>query len=382
MELKYTSSYALPRPLLDPKQTSDLIRGLKPVSAISHPLLSAWLDVFGSGSCYQRRMERREFISLFGTATVATVWASGAIAQRSEPVRRIGALSSGGFGLRGAPVFSELEKLGWIEGRNFHIEERLHEGDPHRMRAYAAELLKLSPDVILAFSPVEAKVFQQGTSTISIVFAVGVDPVSQGIVDSFAHPGRNVTGCSSFDFSMGGKWVQSLKEIVPNVKRIGVVFNPQTAPYMQSIVHSVQSAAVPLHLEILVIPVLDDAELDQAITSLAQEPDNAMIVPPDIFLITKAQAIISLAARFRLPAVYPASPYASSGGLIAYGPDLSDNYRRAAKLVDRILNGAKPADLPVEQPNKFQMVVNLKTAKALGLTVPAMLLAQANEVIE
>jgi putative ABC transport system substrate-binding protein len=330
-------------------------------------------------------MERREFISLFGRVTVATVWASGAIAQRSVPVRRIGALSSGGFGLIGLPgasVFSELEKLGWVEGRNVHIEERLHGGDPDRMRAYAAELIKLSPDVLLAFSPVEASVFQQETSTISIVFAVGVDPVSQGVVDSFAHPGRNVTGCSTFDFSMGGKWVQSLKEIVPNVKRIGVVFNPQTAPYMQSIVHSVQSAAVPLHLEILVIPVLDDAELDQAITSLAQEPDNAMIVPPDIFLITKAQAIISLAARFRLPVVYPASPYASSGGLIAYGPDLSDNYRRAAKLVDRILNGAKPADLPVEQPNKFQMVVNLKTAKALGLTVPAMLLAEADEVIE
>jgi putative ABC transport system substrate-binding protein len=327
-------------------------------------------------------MKRREFIALFGGATVATVWASGTIAQRSEPVRRIGALSSGGFGLPGAPVFSELEKLGWVEGRSIHIEERLHGGDPDRMRAYAAELVKLSPDVILAFSPVEAKVFQQETSTIPIVFAVGVDPVSQGVIDSFAHPGRNVTGCSTFDFSMGGKWVQSLKEIVPNIKRIGIVFNPQTAPYMQSIVHSVESAAGPLHIKILEIPVFDDAELDQAITSLAQEPDNAVIFPPDIFLITKTQAIISLAARYRLPAIYPASGYANLGGLIAYGPDFLDNYRRAAKLIDRILNGAKPADLPVEQPNKFQMVINLKTAKALGLTVPAMLLAQADEVIE
>ena len=229
-------------------------------------------------------MKRREFIALFGGATVATVWASGTIAQRSEPVRRIGALSSsGGFGQTGASVFSELEKLGWVEGRNIHIEERLHGGDPDRMRAYAADLVKLSPDVMLAFNPVEAKVFQQETSTIPIVFAVGVDPVSQGIVDSFAHPGRNVTGCSTFDFSMGGKWVQSLKEIAPNIKRIGIVFNPQTAPYMQSIVHSVESAAGPLHIKILAIPVLDEAELDQAITSLGQEPENAMIVPPDFF---------------------------------------------------------------------------------------------------
>jgi putative tryptophan/tyrosine transport system substrate-binding protein len=327
-------------------------------------------------------MLRREFITLFGGATVATVWTSNTIAQRSEPVRRIGALSSGGFGQLGAPVFSELEKLGWVEGRNVHIEERLHGGDPDRMRAQAAELVKLSPDVMLAFSPVEAKLFQQKTSTIPIVFAVGVDPVSQGIVDSFARPGRNVTGCSTFDFSMGGKWVQSLKEIVPNIKRIGVVFNPKTAPYMQSIVHSIESAANPLQVKILEIPVLDDAELDQAITSLAQEPDSAMIVPPDIFLITKTQAIISLATQYRLPVVYAASGYASLGGLIAYGPDFSDNYRRAAKLVDRILNGAKPADLPIEQPNKFQMLINLKTAKALGLTVPTSLLLRADEVIE
>lgn len=171
-------------------------------------------------------MKRREFMTFFGGATIATVWASGTIAQRPEPVCRIGALSSGGFGPTGASVFSELEKLGWVEGRNVHIEERLHGGAPDRMRYYAAELVKLTPDVILAFSPVEAKVLQQETSTILIVFVVGVDPVSQGVVDSFAHPGRNVTGCSSFDFPMGGKWVQSLKEIAPNINRIGIVRRP------------------------------------------------------------------------------------------------------------------------------------------------------------
>jgi len=328
-------------------------------------------------------MKRREFITLFGGATIATVWASGTIAQRSEPVRRIGALSSsGGFGQTGASVFSELEKLGWLEGRNVHIEKRLHGGDPDRMRYYAAELVKLSPDVILAFSAVEAKVLQQETSTIPIVFVVGIDPVSQGVVDSFAHPGRNVTGCSSFDFSMGGKWVQSLKEIAPNINRIGIVFNPQTAPYMQSIVQSVEFAASQLHAKILAIPVLNDAELDRAITSLAQERDNAMIFPPDIFLITRVRTIIALAAQYRLPVIYTASGYANLGGLIAYGPDFLDNYRRSAKLIDRALKGAKPGDLPVEQPAKFELAINLKTARELGLEIPPTLLARADEVIE
>ncbi len=327
-------------------------------------------------------MKRREFITLFGGATIATVWASGTIAQRSEPVRRIGALSSGGFGPTGASVFSELEKLGWVEGRNVHIEKRLHGGDPDRMRYYAAELVKLTPDVILAYSPVEAKVLQQETSTIPIVFVVGVDPVSQGVVDSFAHPGRNVTGCSSFDFPMGGKWVQSLKEIAPNINRIGIVFNPQTAPYMQSIVQSVEFAASPLHVKILAIPVLNDAELDRAITSLAQERDNAMIFPPDIFLNTRVRTIIALAAQYRLPVIYTASGYANLGGLIAYGPDFFDNYRRSAKLVDRVLKGAKPGDLPVEQPTKFELAINLKTARELGLEIPPTLLARADKVIE
>ena len=250
------------------------------------------------------------------------------------------------------------------------------------MRAFAAELVKVSPEVILASSPIEAKALQLETGTIPIVFVIGVDPVSQGVVSSLAYPGHNVTGCSSFDFSMGGKWAQSLKEIAPNIKRIGVIFNPQAAPYMQSIVQSVEFGAGPLHIETTAMPVLDDTELDQAITSLGQQPDSAMVVPPDIFLSARMKAIVALAAQFRLPAIYPGAPIAKLGGLLAYGPDFSDNYRRAAKLVDRILNGAKPADLPVEQPNKFQMAINLKTAKLLGLTVPPTLLAQADEVIE
>jgi putative ABC transport system substrate-binding protein len=324
-------------------------------------------------------MRRRKFLTLVGSAAA---WPFAAYGQQSERLRRVGALSFRGFGLPGAPVFTELEKLGWVEGRNVHIEERLHGGDPDRMRVYAAELVKLSPDVILAFSPIEAKVLQQETSTIPIVFVVGVDPVSQGVIDSFAHPGRNVTGCSSYDFSMGGKWVQSLKELAPNIKRIGIVFNPQTAPYMQSIVDSVESAAGPLRLKILTIPVHDLAEIRHAITSLAQEADSGMIFPPDLFLNPNTQAIIALAAQYKLPAIYANPRSAQIGGLLAYGPDLIDNFRRAANLVDRILKGAKPGDLPVEQPNKFQMVINLKTARALGLDVPLHLQQLADEVIE
>jgi len=327
-------------------------------------------------------MKRREFITLCGGATVGTVWTTGTIAQGSDRTRRIGALFSGGFGQSGAPVFGELEKLGWVSGRNVQIEERLHQSDSARMRAFAAELVKLSPDLILVSSPIEVKALQLETSTVPIVFVIGVDPVSQGAVDSLAYPGHNVTECSSYDVSMDGKWVQSLKEIAPNTKRMGIIFNQQTAPYMRSILDPVESGAAPLHIEIIAIPVLDDAELSQAITSLAQQSDSAMVVPPDIFLSTKMQAIVAWAAQFRLPAIYPAAPIAKMGGLLAYGPDFSDNYRRVAKLIDRILNGAKPSDLPVEQPNKFQMAINLKTAKLLGLTVPPTLLAQADEVIE
>jgi putative tryptophan/tyrosine transport system substrate-binding protein len=349
---------------------------------VSHALHNVGLPVGQWGAFFGWRMNRREFTTLSGWATVATVWATGGIAQRSEPPRRIGALFSGGFGQSGAPVFSELEKLGWVKGRNIHFEERLHQNETVLMRTLAAELVKLSPDVILASSPIEAKALQLETGTVPIVFVIGVDPVSQGVVDSIARPGHNVTGCSSFDFSMGGKWAQTLKEIAPHTKQMGIIFNPQTAPYMPSIVQSVESGAGPLQIKITAIPVLDDAELGQAITSLAHQSDSAMVVPPDIFLSARMQAIVALAAQLRLPAIYPGAPIAKLGGLLAYGPDFSDNYRRAAKLIDRILNGAKPADLPVEQPDKFQMAINLKTAKLLGLTVPPTLLAQADEVIE
>jgi putative ABC transport system substrate-binding protein len=321
-------------------------------------------------------MTRREFIAA-SIGAMAIGWPIGGIAQQPDRVRQIGALLIGA-GPLSDEFARELERLGWIEGRNVHIEMRTHSGASDRMRAYAGELVRLSPDVILAASPVEAKMLQQETAIIPIVFASG----TQGAVDSFAHPGGNITGCSSFEFSMGGKWVQGLKEMAPRTRRIGVVFNPQTAPYIESILQSVKFAADPLRVEISAIPVFDLVELEGAVASLAQEPDSAMFFPPDVFLSANVQAIIALVAQYRLPAVYPVPGFANFGGLLAYGPDFSDNFRRAAKLVDRILNGAKPADLPVEQPTSFELAINLKTAKDLGLEIPATLLARADKVIE
>jgi putative ABC transport system substrate-binding protein len=325
-------------------------------------------------------MRRREFIAAIGAVSIG--WPIGASAQQPDRVRRIGALLTGVDSQLSDAFVRELEKLGWVEGRNIHIEMRLHAGDPDRMRAYAAELVNLSPDVILATSPIEAKVLRQETGVIPIVFAAGVDPVSQGVVDSLAHPGGNITGCSTFEFSLGGKWVQTLKEIAPDIKRIGMVFNPQTAPYIQSIVHSVEVAAAPLRLEISAKPVRDTTELERAVASWARESGSAMIFPPDIFLSANVKAIVALVAEYRLPAIYSVPAYARFGGLLAYGPDFFDNYRRAAHLVDRILRGDKPSDLPIEQPVRFVLTINLKTAKQLGLNVGAALLARADEVIE
>jgi putative ABC transport system substrate-binding protein len=324
-------------------------------------------------------MWRREFIGLVGGAAS---WPLAVGAQQSNQLKRIGTLLTGNDPQFGDAFVRELEKLGWIEGRNIHIEARVHTGDTDRMRAHAAELIKLSPDVVLAATPVEAKILRQETGSIPIVFAAGVDPVSQGIVDSFAHPGGNITGCSSFESSLGGKWLQSLKEMAPNISRVGIAFNPQTAPYIQTIIDSVEVAAGPLRLKILAFPVLDISELERSVASLAQGSGSAIIFPPDIFLSGKIKAIIELVAQYRLPAIYAVPAYAKFGGLLAYGPEFLDNYRRAATLIDRILKGAKPADLPVEQPTKFELFINLKTAKSLGLDVPLHLQQVADEVIE
>jgi len=281
-----------------------------------------------------------------------------------------------------AAFFEALQNFGWMDGRNLRIDSRFAAGKIERLPVYAAELVALSPDVIVAISPLEVKAARQQTLTIPIVFALAADPVSQGIVESLARPGGNITGFSSFEFSMGGKWLEMFQEIAPKVRRVAPVFNPETAPYMDAFLRSVQATAASFRMEVFGAPVHDVPEMERLFAQLGSEPGNGLIFPPDIFTSTRIQAIPSMVAQFGLPAVYSGPGVARLGGLLGYGPNLTDNFRRAASYVDRILKGAKPADLPVQAPTKFQLAVNLKTATALGLTIPESFLLRADEVIE
>jgi putative tryptophan/tyrosine transport system substrate-binding protein len=330
-------------------------------------------------------MSRREFIAFL--AGVVVVWPRTAHTQQSERVRRIGGLFSAA-----APdpetdrVYREsLQKLGWTDGRNVHLESRLTAGDPDRLRTYAVELVGLSPDVIVAGSPFEARVLAQQTQTIPIVFAVGVDPVGQGLVGSLAHPGGNITGCSSFEFSMGGKWVAMLREIAPQLKRLALVFNPEVVSrtYLDLLLRSTEVAASSLGVEIAATPLRID-EIEGVVSQLGREPGVGLIVPPDVTLVGRRSTQLQrLAAQYRLPAVWFDINAARYGdALLAYGPNLRENYRCTATYVDRILRGAKPADLPVQAPIKFELIVNLKAAKTIGLAIPEAFLARADEVIE
>jgi putative tryptophan/tyrosine transport system substrate-binding protein len=328
-------------------------------------------------------MKRREFIALAGGAVVA--WPRAARAQQSRLIRRVGALyfSSRDGVLKYHQAFlEELRHLGWTEGGNIQPDVRFAAGDSDRLGVFATELVGFSPEVVVASSPLEVRAVQQQTRSIPIVFTAAVDPVSQGLVGSIRHPGGNVTGCSSFEFSMGGKWVELLKEIAPNTARVAVIFNPKTAPYIEEILRSIEVAAAASAVKVVAAPIHDDHEMEIVIGRLASEPSTALILPPDIFTSAKRHQIVALAAQHPVPAIYSVPSFTEVGGLLAYGPDLFDNYRRTATYVDRILKGANPAELPVEAPIKFLLVVNLTTAKALGLAIPPSLLARADEVIE
>jgi putative tryptophan/tyrosine transport system substrate-binding protein len=311
-------------------------------------------------------------------------WPLATRAQQSRRMRRVGALyfSSRGGVLKYHQAFlEELQHLGWTEGGNILLDVRFAAGDSNRLGVFATELVGFSPEVVVASSPLEVRAVQQQTRSIPIVFTPAVDPVSQGLVGSIRHPGGNITGCSSFEFSMGGKWVELLKEVAPNTARVAVIFNPKTAPYIEEILRSIEVAAASA-VKVAAAPIHDDHEMEIVIGRLASEPGSALILPPDIFTSAKRQQIVALAAQHPVPAIYSVPSFVEVGGLLAYGPDLLDNYRRTATYVDRILKGANPAELPVEAPTKFLLVINLKTAKALGLTVPPSLLARADEVIE
>jgi putative ABC transport system substrate-binding protein len=273
-----------------------------------------------------------------------------------------------------------LEKFGWTDGRNIRIETRWGVADANSIKQIATELVALHPDVILTNNTPTVRAFQQATRPMPIVFVSIADPIRTGFVLSLARPGGNITGFTNFEASMGGKWLELLKEIAPRTTRVALIFNPDT--HSGQFFQSIEAASSSLGIEAVQTPVHDAAEIERALASFNGEANVGLVSMPDSFTTVHSGLIISLARKYRLPAVSWIRSFAASGGLMSYGVDLPDLYRRAASYVDRILKGAKPADLPVQQPNKFDFVINLKTAKALGLTVPPLLIASADEVIE
>jgi putative ABC transport system substrate-binding protein len=330
-------------------------------------------------------MRRRQFISLLGGA--AATWPFAARAQQPERMRRIGVLmmyaESDAQAQALVAVFrAGLRDLGWTEDHKIRLDYRWATSDSESIQRSAKELVALQPVLILSSStPTTASLLQQ-TRTIPIIFANIVDPVGSGFVASLPRPGGNVTGFLNLEASMTGKWLELLKEIAPRVARVAIVFNPSTAPYAEIYLTPLNTAAASLGVETIVAPVRDMTELDTVIAAQARDPNGGLMVMPDGFMFAHHAEIASLAARYRLPAVSSYRAFAKAGGLLSYGNDILDNYRRAATYADRILRGEKPSELPVQFPVKFELVINLKTAKALGLTVPPSLLASADEVIE
>jgi putative ABC transport system substrate-binding protein len=329
-------------------------------------------------------MRRREFITLLGGAAA---WPNAVHAQQPERMRRIGVLmmyaESDAQAHALVAVFrAGLRDLGWTEDHNIRLDYRWATSDSESIQRSAKELAALQPDLILSSStPTTASLLQQ-TRTIPIIFANIVDPVGSGFVASLPRPGGNVTGFLNLEASMTSKWLELLKEIAPRVTRVAIFFNPSTAPYAEIYLTPFNAAAASLGVETIVAPVRDMTELDTVIAAQARDPNGGLMVMPDGFMFAHHAEIASLAARYRLPTVSSYRAFPKAGGLLSYGNDILDNYRRAATYADRILKGEKPSELPVQFPVKFELVVNLKTAKALGLEVPPTLLATADEVIE
>jgi putative ABC transport system substrate-binding protein len=327
---------------------------------------------------------RRELLAALGGAAVA--WPLAARAQQPDRVRRIGVL----MGVADDPdgqarvtaLKQRLQELGWTDGRNIQIEIRFGEADAGRIRTDAAELVAFTPDVIVGNTTPVIRALRQATSSIPIVMASVNDPVEQGFVSSLAHPGGNITGFALIDFQMVGKWLEMLKEAAPSVTRAVLMFSPDTSPHYYVYLRTFEAMRRSVAVEVTAAPVRDTAEIEKTIVKLRREPGSGLIVAPDAFTVVHHQLLIRLAQQHRLPAVYAYRPHVAQGALMSYGPDPYDNFRRSASYVDRILKGAKPADLPVQQPTKFELAINLKTAKALGLQIPDRLLALADEVIE
>jgi putative tryptophan/tyrosine transport system substrate-binding protein len=330
-------------------------------------------------------MGRREFITVVGGAAVS--WPLMAHAQRPDRMRRIGWL----VGLREndpeaqrrtAAFVQELEHLGWTPGGNIQIDYRWVSDSVERNETYAQELTALKPDVLVTSSTPAVKALRQKTGTATpIVFAIVTDPVSSGLVTSLASPGGNTTGFTNFEFNMGGKWLEVLKTAAPAVTKVALIYNPKTTPYA-GYLRSIETSAPSLGVELIARGVADVAGIAAVIAMAGPAANGGLIVFPDFFTSANNELIIAAAAQNRVPAIYPYRYFAANGGLMSYGVNTAEEFRRAAGYVNRILRGAKPSELPVQAPNKFELVVNFKTAKALGLTIPQTLLATADEVIE
>jgi putative ABC transport system substrate-binding protein len=329
-------------------------------------------------------MRRREFVTLLGSAAVA--WPLGAHAQEPGRLPRVGYLATNSEGDAEAQAahaaFREaLEKLGWADGHNIRIDYHWGASTPERQQAAAAELVGLAPNVILAQASSNSEALRRETRTIPIVFVNVSDPLSSGLVDSMAHPGGNLTGFANFEFSMGGKWLEILKEVAPGINRVLVILTPGNIGN-EGLLRAVEAAAPTLGVQPVAAAIPGAPEIERVISVFVQEPNGGLLVLPGSAGNANRDLIVGLAARHRVPAMYTSRRFIVSGGLMSYDTDVVDLYRRAASYVDRILRGQKPGDLPVQVPTKYELVINLKAAKALGLTVPLPLLARADEVIE
>jgi putative tryptophan/tyrosine transport system substrate-binding protein len=328
-------------------------------------------------------MNRRAFISLLGGAVA--VWPLAARAQQGERIRRIGVLLPAAaddpvWQARVGAFLQGLAVLGWSIGRNVQIDTRWGTSDAGEIRKHAAELAALAPDVILAVTSTVGPLLE-ATRTVPIVFTIANDPVGSGFVDSLAQPGGNVTGFMTWEFSIGGKWLELLKEVAPGVTRVAVLRDAVQGS-ATSVFAAMQAVAPSLRVEVIPVNVRDAGEIERSVATFARAPNGGLIPSPSAAVVRHRDLILSLAARHKLPAIYWDRFFVVAGGLMSYGPDLVDQFRQAAGYVDRVLKGEKPADLPVQAPTKYELVINLKTAKALGLEMPPMLLARADEVIE
>jgi putative ABC transport system substrate-binding protein len=328
---------------------------------------------------------RRKFTVVLVSTAVA--WSIAARAQQPGQMRRIGVLMNGVADSPEDPNYlpaflQALRELGWSDGRNVHIDYRWNAGDAERARAYAVELVALTPDVILSATSANLAALQQATRTIPVVFTEVSDPMAQGFVSNLAHPGGNLTGFSAFEPSIAGKWLDLLQQFSPSIVRVAVIYNPDTSPQSKLFMRSIEEAAPSFAVEAIATQVHTTADIEAAMDRFSAQPNSGLIFPTDTFTMMHSDVIIALPKRYRLPAVYGVARHVRNGGLMFYGPSFADQFRQSAFYVDRILKGGKPGDLPVHEPTKFSLVINVAAAKALGVEVPLSLMMRADELIE